>query len=93
MLKPSLAPVVRALVFFGLMGTVVTGLTFGARLQMPADQSSMTVALAKGERGLTETTQFAAVDRADRGRSAAKRTVASPSQQAMADGPVTRIVR
>ncbi len=93
MLKPSFAPAVRAVVFFGLMGAAVTGLTFGAGLQIEADQSSTTVALAKGERGHAETVQFAAVDRSDRSRSTAKRAIASPSQQAMADGPVTHIVR
>ncbi|WP_293797221.1 hypothetical protein [uncultured Bosea sp.] len=93
MLKPSLAPAVRAIVFFGLMGTAVSGMTLGAGLQMPADQSSTSTALAKAEHGAAATVQFAAVDRSDRSRSAAKRAIASPSQQAMADGPVTHIVR
>jgi hypothetical protein len=93
--KSSLAPAMRAIVFFGLMGTAVTGLTLGAGLQMPDDQSSTTVALAKGagERGYTDSLRLAAVDRADRSRSAAKRAIASPSQQAMAEGPVTHILR
>lgn len=103
--KSSLAPAMRAIVFFGLMGTAVTGLTLGAglqmpedqssTLQMPEDQSSTTVALAKGasERGYTDSLQVAAVDHADRSRSTAKRAIASPSQQAMAGGPVTHIVR
>ncbi len=91
--KSSLAPAMRAIVFFGLMGTAVSGLTLGARLQMPDDQSSTTIALARGERGYTDSLQLAAVDRADRSRSAAKRAIASPSQQAMAGGPVTHIVR
>ncbi len=93
MLKSSLAPAMRAIVFFGLMGGAVSGMTLGAGLQMPADQSSTSVALAKGERGQADTVQFAAVDRSDRSRSAAKRAIASPSQQAMAEGPVTHIVR
>ncbi|RYE30614.1 MAG: hypothetical protein EOP23_18555 [Hyphomicrobiales bacterium] len=93
--KSSLAPAMRAIVFFGLMGTAVSALTLGAEFQMPADQSSTTVAAAKGvsERGYNESLQLAAVDHADRARSAAKRAIASPSQQAMADAPVTHIVR
>ena len=93
--KSSLAPAMRAIVFFGLMGTAVTGLTLGAGLQMPEDQSSTSVALAKGasERGYADSLQVAAVDHADRSRSTAKRAIASPSQQAMAGGPVTQIVR
>ena len=93
--KSSLAPAMRAIVFFGLMGTAVAALTLGAGFQMPADQSSTTVAVAKGasERGYADSLQLAAVDRADRSRSAAKRAIASPSQQAMAGGPVTHIVR
>ncbi len=93
--KPSLAPAMRAIFFFGLMGTAVSALSLGAGLQMPADQSSTTIALARGanERGYTDTLRLAAVDRTDRSRSAAKRVMASPSQQAMADGPVAHIVR
>jgi hypothetical protein len=91
--KSSLAPAMRAIVFFGLMGTAVSALTLGAGLQMPDDQSSTTVALAKAERGHVDSVQFAAVDRADRPRSAARRAIALPSQQAMADGPVTHIIR
>lgn len=93
--KSSLAPAMRAIVFFGLMGAAVSAMTLGAGLQMPADQSSTTIALTKGanERGYTDSLQLAAVDRADRSRSAAKRAIASPSQQAMVDGPVTHIVR
>ncbi|WP_082617662.1 hypothetical protein [Bosea sp. Root670] len=91
--KSSLAPAMRAIVFFGLMGTAVSGLTLGAGLQTPDDQSSTSIALARGERGYADSLQLAAVDRADRSRSAAKRAIASPSQQAMAGGPVTHIVR
>ena len=95
MQKSSLAPAMRAVVFFGLMGTAVTGMTLGAGLQTPDDQSSTTVALAKGasERGYADGLQIAAVDHADRSRSTAKRAIASPSQQAMAGGPITHIVR
>ncbi len=95
MQKSSLAPAMRAIVFFGLMGTAVSAMTLGASLQTPDDQSSTTVAVAKGasERGYTDSLQLAAVDHADRSRSTAKRAIASPSQQAMADGPITHIVR
>lgn len=93
--KSSLAPAMRAIVFFGLMGTAVSAMTLGAGLQMPDDQSSTTVAVAKGasERGYIDGLQLAAVDQADRPRSAAKRAIASPSQQAMAGGPITHIIR
>jgi hypothetical protein len=47
--KSSLAPAMRAIVFFGLMGAAIAGLTLGAGLQTPTDQSSTTVALARGE--------------------------------------------
>lgn len=89
--KSSFAPAMRAIVFFGFMGTAVSAMTLGAGLQVPADQSSTTVALAKSSH--PDSLQLAAVDRADRSRSAAKRAIASPSQQAMAEGPVTHIVR
>lgn len=91
--KASLAPAARALFFFGFMGAAVTGLTLGAQLQAPTDQSSTTVALAKGERDQAADLRFAAVDRSDRAQSTAKRAIASPSQQAMAGGLVTHIVR
>lgn len=93
MLKNSLAPAARAFLFFGVMGAAVTGLTLGAQLQVPSDQSSTTVAQAKGERDTGADLRFAAADRADRAQSTAKRAIASPSQQAMADGPRTRILR
>ncbi|MCO5090332.1 hypothetical protein [Bosea sp. (in: a-proteobacteria)] len=47
--KSSLAPALRAIVFFGLMGAAVSCLTLGAGLQMPTDTSSTSVALARGE--------------------------------------------
>jgi hypothetical protein len=93
MLKASLAPAVRALFFFGFMGAAVTGLTIGAQLQAPTDQSSTSVAQARGERDPAADLRFAAVDRADRAQSTAKRAIASPSQQALAGGPVTHVVR
>ncbi len=93
MLKASLAPAARALFFFGFMGAAVTGLTVGARLQAPSDQSSTTVAMTKVERNQAADLRFAAVDSADRTRSTAKRALASPSQQALADAPVTHILR
>jgi|Hof3ISUMetaT_23_FD_contig_31_2178692_length_349_multi_4_in_0_out_0_1 hypothetical protein len=93
MLRNSLAPAARALLFFGVMGAAVTSLTLGAQWQMPTDQSSTTIALSKGERDLSADLRFAAVDHADRAQSTAKRAIASPSQQAMADSLVTRILR
>lgn len=91
--KASLAPAVRALLFFGFMGAAVTGLTIGAQLQIPSDQSSTSVAMARGERDKAADLRFAAVDSADRTRSTAKRAIASPSQQALASGPITHVVR
>lgn len=93
MLKNSLAPAARAFVFFGVMGAAVTGLTLGAQWQTPTDQSSTSIAQARGERDPAADLRFAAVDRTDRSQSTAKRAIASPSQQAMADGPRTRILR
>lgn len=93
MLKASLAPVIRALVFFGFMGGAVTGLTIGAQLQSPTDQSSTSIALARGEPDQAADRRFAAADSADRTRSTTQRAIASPSQQALAGGPITHIVR
>ncbi|CAH1661395.1 conserved hypothetical protein [Hyphomicrobiales bacterium] len=93
MLQNSLAPAARALLFFGVMGAAVSGLTLGAQWQMPTDQSSTTVAQARGERDLGADLRFAAVDHADRAQSTAKRASASPSQHAMADSPIARILR
>jgi hypothetical protein len=47
--KSSLAPAMRATVFFGLMGAAIAGLTLGAKLQIQTDQSSTTIELARGE--------------------------------------------
>ncbi|QEL24384.1 hypothetical protein FQV39_18710 [Bosea sp. F3-2] len=93
MLKASLAPAVRAFCFFGLMGAAITGLTVGAQLQGATDQSSTSVAQARGERDQGADLRFAAVDHADRAQSTAKRAIASPSQQALAGGPITHVVR
>jgi len=93
MLNASLAPAIRALCFFGFMGAAVAGLTIGAQLQSATDRSSTSVALAKGERGQAADQRFAAADHADRAQSTTKRAIASPSQQALADGPVTHVVR
>lgn len=93
MLTSSLAPAARGLLFFGVMGAAVAGLTFGAQWQIPTDQSSTSVAMAKGERNLSADLRFAAVDHGDRAQSTAKRAIASPSQQAMADGPAFRVIR
>ena len=85
MLNDSLAPAKRALIFFGSMAAVVSGLTFGAALQMPTDQSSTTVAQLRSGTQPTET-QFAAVDRADRGETVVRRAIPASSKQAMAEG-------
>jgi len=82
--RSSLAPAARAALFFGFMGTAIAGLTLGADLQAPGDQSSTTVALAKGVRDVTADQRFAATP-VDRTQLTARRAVASPSQQAMAD--------
>jgi len=81
--RSSFAPAARAALFFGFMGTAIAGLTLGADLQAPGDQSSTTVALAKGARDETADLRFAAAP-IDRTQLAARRAVASPSQQAMA---------
>jgi len=81
--RSSLAPAARALLFFGFMGTAIAGLTFGADLQAPGDQSSATVALAKGARDVNADLRFAAAP-VDRTQGTAQHAVASPSQQAMA---------
>lgn len=93
MLKASLAPAARAFLFFGVMGAAVTGLTLGAQFQIATDESSTTVALAKGEREPRSDLRFAAVDHGDRTQSTTKRAIASPSQHAMAEGPSKLILR
>lgn len=93
MLKASLAPAARAFLFFGFMGAAVAGLTIGAQLQAPSDQSSTSVALARGERDQAADLRFAAADTADRTRSTTQRAIASPSQQALAGGPLTHFLR
>lgn len=92
MLNDSLAPAKRAFFFFGCMAAVVTGLSFGAGLQMPTDQSSTTVAASRNHPQPNEA-RFAAVDRADRSESAARRSIPAPSKQAMADGVRALILR
>ncbi|MGX5735456.1 hypothetical protein [Bosea thiooxidans] len=81
--RSNLAPAARAFLFFGFMGTAIAGLTLGADLQAPGDQSSTTVALAKGARDATADLRFAAAP-VDRAQITARHAVASPSQQAMA---------
>lgn len=93
MLKSSLAPAARAFLFFGFMGAAVTGLTLGADLQLPTDQSSTTVALAKGDRGdQSADLRFAAAP-VDRGQHVARRSIASPTQQAMAGSIEAGVIR
>lgn len=84
MLSDSLAPAKRAFVFFGCMAAVVAGLTFGAALQMPTDQSSTTVAQIRGGAQSGEP-RFAAAERADRGEAAMRRGIPAASKQAMAE--------
>ena len=93
MLNAGLAPAIRALLFFGFMGAAVGGLTLGARFQALTDQSSTSVALARGERDPAADFRVAAVDRSDRSQSAAKRAIPSPSQQAMAENPARHVLR
>ena len=50
MLNTGLAPAIRALIFFGFMTGAIGCLTVGGRFQTPEDQSSTSVALARGER-------------------------------------------
>lgn len=87
MLNNSFAPAKRALVFFGCMGAVVGGLTFGSDFQISTDQSSTTVAIARGVDPTPGVAQVASVNRSDRTESAAKRAIPSSSQQAMAAAP------
>lgn len=82
--RSSLAPAARAFLFFGFMGTAIAGLTLGADLQTPGDQSSTTIAQAKGAQDETADLRFAAAP-IDRAQLAVRRAVASPSLQAMAD--------
>ena len=91
MLNDSLAPAKRALIFFGCMAAVVAGLTFGAGLQLPADQSSTTVAQLRGAR--PNEAQFAAVDRSDRSESVVHRAIPAASKQAMAESERRVILR
>lgn len=93
MLNHSFAPAKRALIFFGCMGAVVGGLTLGSAFQIPTDESSTTVALARGADAVPAGAQFAAVNRSDQTESAAKRAIPSPSQQAMAEQSRTTILR
>jgi hypothetical protein len=93
MLNHSFAPAKRALIFFGCMGAVVGGLTLGSGFQIPTDQSSTTVAMARGTDPAPTSSQVAAVNRNDRAESAAKRAIPSPSQQAMAEKTSPTILR
>lgn len=83
MLKDSFAPAKRALVFFGCMGLVVGGLTFGSGLQLPSDRSSTTIAAMRGAEPAGKT-RMAAVDRSERSENAAQRAIQSSTRQALA---------
>lgn len=88
----SLAPIKRAIMFFGFMGVAVASLTFGAGLQTPTDQSSATVAQAKIERNLPTDTRLASVNPNERAVTSVKRAIPS-SQQARLSNPTGSVVR
>lgn len=92
MLTNSLAPIKRAMLFFGFMGASVATLTFGAALQTPTDLSSASVAQAKIERHLPTDTQLASVNPAERAASSARRAIGT-SQQARLTAPTAVFVR
>ncbi|AMJ62375.1 hypothetical protein [Bosea sp. PAMC 26642] len=92
MLNNSLAPIKRAVLFFGFMGLAVATMTFGASLQSITDQSSATVAQAKVERNQLTDQQLAAVDPRQKPVSTAKRAIQT-SQQAQLEAPVRIVSR
>lgn len=91
MLNDSLAPIKRAVLFFGFMGLAVTGLTLGAGLQGATDQSSTTVAEAKLRHNIPSDEQLAAGPVA-KVVSRARHAIAA-SQQAMLDRPTRSVMR
>jgi hypothetical protein len=92
MLNNSLAPIKRAGIFFGFMGTAVFALTFGADFQQTNPDSSAAVAKAKIERHQPTDTRVAAVDPAERSDGVAKRAIGG-SQQAMLPDPDRAVLR
>lgn len=88
----SLAPIMRAFVFFGFMGVAVVTLTVGAGLQGSDDLSSASVAQAKIERNIPTDAQIAAVDARQRSIDAARRAIPN-AQQARAVDASAAIVR
>lgn len=92
MLNDSLAPIGRAFAFFGIMAAVVAALTFGARLQDAADQSSAAVAQSKQRLNLPADREFAAVDPGQKLADRTKRAIAT-SQEARLAGSDRAILR
>ncbi len=91
MLNDSLASAKRALLFFGCMATLVAGLTFGAGLQLPTDQSSTTVAELRS-RAQAEQARFAGLVRQEQpSQAAADRAVAT--RQALAESGKVVLLR
>lgn len=92
MLNNSLAPIKRAGLFFGFMGLAVASLTFGAGLQLPADQSSTAIEQAKIQHGQPVDQQFASVDPGQKVVGSTKRAIPN-SQQAMLNAGGVTIAR
>ncbi len=92
MLNNSLAPIKRAVLFFGFMGLAVTTMTFGAGFQTVGDQSSASIAQAKTQRNEPTDARLAAVDPAQKQVGPTKRAIAT-SQQAMLEGRSAQIIR
>jgi hypothetical protein len=92
MFNDSFAPIKRASLFFGVMGIAIASLTFGAGLQIPTDQSSTTVALAKMQRNEPTDSRIAAVNPSQQQASPAKRAIAT-SQQAMVTASPSSVLR
>ena len=92
MLTNSLAPIKRAGLFFGFMGTAVVALTLGSGLQDTNHDSSAAIAQAKIERQIPLDARLAAVDPSQRSVGVTRRAIGG-SQQAMlprTDGAVIR---
>lgn len=77
----ALAAISRSFTFFGGMATIVAGLTWGASLQFPTDESSSTIAAMRGRAPTLDTSarQLAAAP--------AARIREAVSRQAMAEAP------
>lgn len=75
------APIKRAALFFGCMGLAVAGMAAGSGLQAVRDQSSTSIAAARGH-ATAQDSRVAAATVVDRSREAAVRAMAGASQQA-----------